>query len=75
MPYLRVKFERQRRGLRQQDIAARTRLPQTTISAIENGRVNPTAEELAALAQAFDINPALLLLPVRVTDPEEVVRG
>jgi excisionase family DNA binding protein len=54
---LRLKFERQRRGLTQQEIANRTRLPQVTISAIENGRLNPSPAELAALGEASSASP------------------
>jgi transcriptional regulator with XRE-family HTH domain len=72
-PYLRLKFERQRRGLSQQEIADRTRLPQVTISAIENGRTNPSPAELTALSEAFGIHPALLLSQVRVQEENEQV--
>lgn len=68
-PYLRAKFERHRLRLSQQDVALRAHLAQTTVSAIENGRVNPTTSELAALAEVFGIaDPSALLQPVRLQE-------
>lgn len=71
--YLRAKYERQRRGLTQAEVAAKACLAQTLISAIETGRVNPSPDELAALGRAFGITPASVLLkPTEIHDPEEL---
>jgi transcriptional regulator with XRE-family HTH domain len=48
--YLRLKFERQRRGLTQQEIARRTRIEQTVISA--NLRHNPAVALVIGSAAA-----------------------
>jgi transcriptional regulator with XRE-family HTH domain len=73
-PVLRCHYERLKRGWNQQDAARASGIPQTTISAIERGRVVPTSDELDALARAFDITPSRVLLKptVVVHDPEEV---
>jgi transcriptional regulator with XRE-family HTH domain len=74
-PYLRAKFERHRLRLSQQTVGQRADLPQTLVSAIENGRVNPTDSELAALAEVFGIaDPTQLLQPVHLQD-EGAARG
>ena len=70
-PYLRAKFERHRLRLSQQTVGQRADLPQTLVSAIENGRVNPTDDELAALAKALGVSdPTQLLQPVQLQDEE-----
>jgi transcriptional regulator with XRE-family HTH domain len=77
-PYLRAKFERHRLRMSQQDVAERARPPltQTLVSAIENGRVNPTNIELAALAEVLGVSdPAALLQPVRIVEEEGAARG
>jgi len=75
-PYLRAKFERHRLRLSQQDVAQRAHLAQTLVSAIENGRINPSSSELAALAEVFGVaDPALLLQPVRLQEEEGAARG
>ena len=62
-------------SLSQQDVAQRARLAQTLVSAIENGRVNPTDSELAALAEVLGVSdPAQLLRPVHLQD-EGVAHG
>src|SRR5436309_15861509 len=43
------------------DLAAATGAGKATLSAIENGRANPTVETLASLAGALDVEVAALL--------------
>jgi transcriptional regulator with XRE-family HTH domain len=81
--YLRLKYERQRRGWSQTTVGDAARryglrkgLSQADMSAIETGRVNPTDEELAALARVFHIGPpSVLMKPVTVVDPDEKPEG
>ncbi len=68
--YLRAKFERHRRRMSQQDVAIRSRINQATVSAIENGRVNPSAAELAALSKVFGVAPELLMKPVTLPESD-----
>ena len=74
---LRCYFERLRRDWSQQDAARASGLAQTTISAIERGRVVPTDDELKALARAFGIAPPHVLLKptIVVHDPDEVAEA
>jgi transcriptional regulator with XRE-family HTH domain len=77
-PYLRAKFERHRLRMSQQEVGDRAnpRLSQSTVSAIESGRVNPSPVELAALAQVLGVSdPAALLQPVRFVEDEGAARG
>lgn len=80
-PYLRLKYERQRRNWTQTDVMFRSvevlgrehMITQAAISALEIGRRAPTPEELEGLGKIFEIHPASVLLKsVSVTDPEEV---
>jgi transcriptional regulator with XRE-family HTH domain len=59
---LRCYFERLDRGWNQNDAARASGIPQTTISAIERGRVVPTADEVDALARAYSVTPPSALL-------------
>jgi transcriptional regulator with XRE-family HTH domain len=71
-PYLRLKFERHKRGWSQTDLGMRANISQDDISAIERGRLNPTSAELQRLADAFRIYPPpVLMKSVVVKDPEE----
>ena len=71
--FLRIKYERQRHGLTQAALAARSGMRPHTVAFIESGRMNPTPDELNALGRALRINPARVLLKeVTVCDPEEV---
>lgn len=45
----------------QVDLAKETGIPQTTISAIENGRTALGAERAKIFAIAFDVHPAVIL--------------
>ena len=71
----RLRAERLRRRLSQPRLAAASGIPQTTISAIERGRIVPNARELARLAAFLDIsNPDDLLRDVQLLPVEEVVQ-
>jgi transcriptional regulator with XRE-family HTH domain len=73
VPFLLAKSERLRRGLTQEQVATLTHLPQSTISAIERGRVNPSSAEVEALGRAFGVSPASVLLkPVEFHNPADV---
>jgi len=65
---LRTRFEREHRQLSQQHLARLARLPQSTISQIETGRLRPTAEELARLAAVFNVAPSDLLKDVVIAE-------
>ena len=72
-PFLRLKFERIRRHLSQDQLGRKTGIRQSDISAMERGRLNPTEDELARLANALLINPPSVLLkeiPIRDPEPE-----
>jgi transcriptional regulator with XRE-family HTH domain len=57
----KVKLERIQRGLRQSDVATMTEgiVPQHRLSLLERG-VRPRPEEIKALADAFQLDPAEL---------------
>jgi len=67
---IRLEIERRRADLRQAALGRECRPPvnPATISAIEHGRINPSASELARLAEAlgFDGDPATLTEEVQV---------
>lgn len=50
-------------GMSQNDLAKKTDIPQSTISAIENDRVNLGAERAKVLARVLKCHPAVLLFP------------
>lgn len=56
---------RKNAGLSQLELEARSGVSQTTISAIENGRVNPGVLTLAKLADALDVPLEKLVPPQR----------
>ncbi len=58
-----VRIVRELQGLSQNQLAALTRIPQSTISAIENGRVNLGIERAKVLARALQCHPAVLVFP------------
>jgi transcriptional regulator with XRE-family HTH domain len=58
-----VRIIRELQGLSQTQLAARCGIPQTTLSAIENGRVNLGVERAKALAKALRCHPAVLVFP------------
>jgi transcriptional regulator with XRE-family HTH domain len=58
-----VRILRELQGLSQTQLSALCGIPQTTISSIENGRVNLGVERAKALAIALRCHPAVLVFP------------
>jgi transcriptional regulator with XRE-family HTH domain len=58
-----VRILRELQELTQGQLADLTGIPQSTISAIENGRVNLGVERAKVLARALECHPAVLVFP------------
>jgi transcriptional regulator with XRE-family HTH domain len=58
-----VRIIRELQELSQRQLAELTGIPQATISAIENGRVNLGVERAKVLARALRCHPAVLVFP------------
>ena len=58
-----VRIVRELQGLSQNQLATLTGLPQSTISGIENDRVNLGVEREKVLARALRCHPAVLVFP------------
>ena len=58
-----VRIVRELQGLSQSALATRTGIPQSTISAIENDRVNLGIERAKVIARALACHPAVLVFP------------
>ena len=58
-----VRIIRELQELSQNDLASLTGIPQSTISAIENGRVRLGVERAKVLARALKCHPAVLVFP------------
>jgi transcriptional regulator with XRE-family HTH domain len=58
-----VRIVRELQELRQSELAELTGVPQSTISAIENDRVNLRVERAKVLARALKCHPAVLVFP------------
>jgi len=58
-----VKIIRELQGLSQNQLAEITGIPQSTLSAIENDRVNIGVERAKVLARALKCHPAVLTFP------------
>ena len=58
-----VRIIRELQGLSQNQLSEVTGIPQSTISAIENGRVNLGVERAKVLATALKCHPAVLVFP------------
>jgi len=58
-----VRIIRELQDLSQNQLAAVTGIPQSTISAIENDRVNLGVERAKTLARALRCHPAVLVFP------------
>ena len=58
-----VRILRELQGLSRTQLAALTGIPQATLSAIENGRVNLGVERAKVLAKALRCHPAVLVFP------------
>ncbi len=58
-----VRILRELQEMSQNELSALTGIPQSTISAIENGRVNLGVERAKILARALKCHPAVLVFP------------
>jgi transcriptional regulator with XRE-family HTH domain len=58
-----VRIIRQLQGLSQNQLSRMTRIPQSTLSAIENDRVNLGVERAKVLSRALKCHPAVLVFP------------
>ena len=58
-----VRVIRELQEMSQTELATATGIPQSTISAIENGRVNLGVERAKVLAKALRCHPAVLVFP------------
>lgn len=58
-----VRIIRELQELSQNDLAAITGIPQSTISAIEHDRINLGVERAKVLARALKCHPAVLVFP------------
>jgi transcriptional regulator with XRE-family HTH domain len=58
-----VRIIRELQELSQNELSSLTGIPQTTISAIENGRVSLGVERAKVLARALKCHPAVLVFP------------
>jgi len=58
-----VRIIRKLQELSQNQLASLTAIPQSTISAIENNRVNLGVERAKVLARALNCRPAVLVFP------------
>ena len=58
-----VRIIRELQGFSQNQLSEVTAIPQSTISAIENGRVNLGVERAKVLATALKCHPAVLVFP------------
>ena len=58
-----VRIIRELQGLSQTELARLTGIPQSTLSAIENDRVNLGVERAKVLARALKCHPAVLVFP------------
>ena len=58
---LKIKFERQKQGISQENLALEAGLAQNTIYKIESGKVSPTIDSLEKIANALGIDFATLI--------------
>ena len=58
-----VRIIRELQAMSQNDLSRRSGIPQSTISAIENDRVNLGVERAKVLARALQCHPAVLVFP------------
>ncbi len=58
-----VRIIRELQGLTQSELARRSKIPQSTISAIENDTINLGIERAKTLACALRCHPAVLVFP------------
>ena len=56
-----IRTLRELNELTQEALSKETGIPQTTVSAIESGRIKLGAERAKVFAKAFDVHPAVIL--------------
>jgi transcriptional regulator with XRE-family HTH domain len=69
-----VRIIRELQELSQSGLSKKTGIPQSTISAIEHGRINLGVERAKVLARALKCHPAVLVFPGWELRAEEVSR-
>ncbi len=65
-----VRIIRELQGMSQNELAEASGIPQSTISAIENDRINLGVERAKQLARALKCHPAVLVFPGWEIDSE-----
>ena len=65
-----VRIVRELQDLSQNELAAATGIPQSTLSAIENDKINLGVERAKVLAKALKCHPAILVFPGWSVDQE-----
>ena len=65
-----VRIVRELQELSQNELAALSGIPQSTISAIENDRVNLGVERAKVLARVLQVHPSVLVFPGWDVDQE-----
>lgn len=58
-----LRIVRELQGLSQNELSAQTRIPQSTISALENDKIHLGLERAKVLARALKCHPAVLAFP------------
>lgn len=58
-----IRIAREMLELSQNDLAKKTRIPQSTISALESGKTTLGVERAKKLAHALGIHPGVILFP------------
>ncbi|MBT6276662.1 MAG: helix-turn-helix transcriptional regulator [Chromatiales bacterium] len=58
-----LRIVRELQGFSQNELAARTGIPQSTLSALERGRVNLGVERAKTLARVLKVHPSVLVFP------------
>ena len=58
-----IRILREKNGLSQNDLAAKSHLTQATISSLENNRINLGIERAKVLSKVLNVHPAVLVFP------------
>ena len=58
-----LRIVRELQGFSQNELAARTGIPQSTLSALERGRVNLGVARAKTLARVLKVHPSVLVFP------------
>lgn len=65
-----LRIVRELQGLSQNDLSRLSGIPQSTISAIENERINLGVERAKVLARVLECHPAVLVFPGWDIEPQ-----